>query len=331
MVVMGGQPLQAPGGEQVAVVTFEIIGNVAVILAYIGVVFHSTASQQHLRRSLRSPKLVYGSIVVLCSGFAIFNALRLFYLLIFQTTPPLYPFLDQVSQYPSVIGLSLIIVFMVRNKIVIERGLHTRRILAIGAHPDDIEIAAGAAIAKLLDQGHEVRALVLTQGEQGGDASIRPGEAQRGARFLEINKIQVLDFKDTRLSEQPTELVQAIETAIREFRPDIILTHSSHDIHQDHQAVHEATLRAGRNQPTILCYESPSSTQEFLPSFYIEVGDYVEVKLRAIQTHWDQRAKPYMQEDQVRGRLAFRGGQAKVRYAEGFEAVRVLSKDLGDL
>jgi LmbE family N-acetylglucosaminyl deacetylase len=315
----------------VAVMTFEIIGNVAVILAYIGVVFHSTASQQHLRRSLRSSRLVYGSIVGLCTGFAIFNALRLFYLLFLQTTPPLYPFLDQVSQYPSVIGLSLIIVFMVRNKIVVERGLRQRRVLVIGAHPDDIEIAAGATIAKLRDQGHEIYGLILTQGEQGGDPSVRPGEARKGACFLDINKLQMMNLRDTSLCEQSQEMVQAIESLICEIRPDIILTHSAHDIHQDHQAVHEATLRAGRNQPTILCYESPSSTTEFLPSFYVEVGDYVEVKLRAIQTHWDQRDKPYMQEEQIRGKLAFRGGQAKVRYAEGFEAVRVLSKDLGDL
>ena len=89
-------------------------------------------------------------------------------------------------------------------------------------------------------------------------------------------------------------MVQAIEAAINRLNPDIILTHSIHDQHQDHQAVHRATLRAARQHSSILCYESPSATREFDPSFFVEIDDYMEAKVQAVQTHVNQSGKPYM-------------------------------------
>ena len=122
----------------------------------------------------------------------------------------------------------------------------------------------------------------------------------------------------------------AIETAVREFKPNLVLTHSPHDVHQDHRTVHEATLRAARNSSTILCYESPSVTQEFAPTFFSNIGDYLDIKVEGIQAHWDQRSKPYVQEERVRGTAAFRGGQARLHYAEGFEVAHAASAAMGE-
>jgi LmbE family N-acetylglucosaminyl deacetylase len=92
--------------------------------------------------------------------------------------------------------------------------------------------------------------------------------------------------------------------------------------------VHEATLRAARNMSTILCYESPSVTQEFVPTFFIDIGAYIDVKVESIKEHWDQRNKPYVQPERVRGQAVFRGSQARAQYAEGFEAVRIKFQEL---
>jgi LmbE family N-acetylglucosaminyl deacetylase len=90
--------------------------------------------------------------------------------------------------------------------------------------------------------------------------------------------------------------------------------------------VFESTLRAARNsRTTILCYESPSVTQDFHPTYFVDVGKYVDVKIQAIREHRDQRKKTYMKPDLIRSKLSFRGGQAKVEYAEGFEVVRMIS------
>ncbi|MFI7481337.1 PIG-L deacetylase family protein [Kocuria sp. M1R5S2] len=206
-----------------------------------------------------------------------------------------------------------------------------RRVLAVGAHPDDLELACGATLAKLVDAGHEVRGLVMSCGEVGGSQNLRPEEARSGASFLGLGALRVHDFPDTRLETAGQDMVRAIEDAIREFEPDLIFTHSAHDQHQDHYAVHQATLRAARAHHSILCFESPSVTRDFDPSVFVDIDGYVDVKVAAVLSHRDQSGKPYMTPGRVRGMAAFRGAQAKNTNAEAFEPVRLLGSAVGDL
>jgi LmbE family N-acetylglucosaminyl deacetylase len=204
-------------------------------------------------------------------------------------------------------------------------SLLPRRILAIGAHPDDLELGCGGTMAKLIDSGHEVHALVVTNGERGGNGSARPREALNGGQFLGATTIEVLDFDDTRLADRGIELAQAIEDRIRRINPDIIFTHSNNDQHQDHLAVHQATLRAARQHSAILCYESPSATTEFRPSVFVDIEDYIDVKVAAVASHRDQLGKPFMSAERVSGLAVYRGSQAKIRHAEGYEPIRLLT------
>lgn len=208
---------------------------------------------------------------------------------------------------------------------------HPRRILAIGAHPDDLELACGGSLAKLHDSGHEIHALVMSAGERGGAGATRQQEAASGATFMGTTSVSVFAFPDTRLAEHERAMAELIESAVRRYNPDLIMTHSGNDQHQDHHAVYRATLRAARNHSTILSYESPSVTADFRPSVYIDIEDYVDAKVAAIGKHRDQAGKPYMTPMRVRGGAAFRGSQAKVAHAEAFEPVRVLGSSLGDL
>ncbi|QOR71011.1 PIG-L family deacetylase [Ruania alkalisoli] len=206
-----------------------------------------------------------------------------------------------------------------------------RRILAIGAHPDDLELACGGALAKFVDAGHDVHVLVMSRGSVGGDQGERIVEARRGASFLGAQSVVVHDFPDTMLQEVGQGLVAAIEAAITQVCPDVILTHSAHDQHQDHAAVHAATLRAARTQSTILCYESPSVTRDFNPSVFIDIADYLDIKVQAVRMHRDQSGKPYMSAQRLRGVATFRGAQAKRQFAEAYEPVRLLGSAVGDL
>lgn len=204
-----------------------------------------------------------------------------------------------------------------------QRHAPVRRVLAIGAHPDDLELACGATLARFADGGHEVHTLILSAGAVGGDKSIRPGEARAASAFLGATGCTVADFPDTRLAEHEQAMMSAIEARIAALNPDLILTHSLHDQHQDHVAVHRATMRAARQHPAILCYESPSATTEFLPQIFVDVDDYVGVKTAAVALHADQGDKPYMTAGVVEGVAAFRGRQSKLPHAEAFEAMRV--------
>lgn len=204
-----------------------------------------------------------------------------------------------------------------------------RRVLVIGAHPDDVEIACGGTLAKMHQAGYMIFELVLTQGERGGQTARRAEGTRRAAVALGVDRLAMLDFADTRLTEQALPVLDVIEINIREFKPDILLTHSAHDLHQDHVAVHEAALRAARDQGTILCYESPSATADFRPLLYVNVGGYVEIKIRSVHAHQDQCGKAYFDPKLIHAKLVFRGSQARVDFAEAFEVVRILSSDLG--
>lgn len=200
-----------------------------------------------------------------------------------------------------------------------------RRVLAIGAHPDDLELGCGATLARWVDAGFEVHGLVMSNGEQGGDATKRPEEAHSAAKYLGATSVTVLSFPDMHLGAASEEMIVAIEKLVQELGPDIILTHSHNDTHQDHQAVHLATLRAARFHPSLLCYESPSATMQFQPTYFVDISEYLDIKVEAIATHRDQEAKPYMSAERIRAIATYRGGQAKIRHAEGYEPVRLLS------
>lgn len=109
-----------------------------------------------------------------------------------------------------------------------------KTVLAVGAHPDDLELACSGTLAKLIDNGSTVHLLVLSDGRMGGDLALRPQEAREGALFMKAASLTQYGFPDTRMSEHSYELVQAIEEKILEVKPDLILTHSANDQHQDH-------------------------------------------------------------------------------------------------
>lgn len=210
-----------------------------------------------------------------------------------------------------------------------ERPVRENVVLAVGAHPDDIEFGCGAALLRYREEGCRTYGLVLSAGEQGGSGSTsseRIGEARRSARVIALTEIAILDFPDTRLHTRKEEIRKAIEEKMSELRPDIVFTHSSQDVHTDHKTAFEATREAARGACTILCYENPNTPPEFNPNYYIDIEGYLDDKIAALSLHRSQAGKDYTNPEVVRASASFRGNQARVKYAEAFESVRVLEK-----
>ena len=203
-----------------------------------------------------------------------------------------------------------------------QRPTAGKTILAVGAHPDDIELGCGGTLSKYKELGCKVYGLVVTAGEAGKPRSNgkadRKKEAREGALILGLDDLWVCDFRDTMLSTQTTEIKSVIESKIRETGADIIITQSPHDFHQDHQAVFEATKIAARGSKSLLCYEDVSTESHFNANCFIDISEYLEDKIRAVQAHKTQKNKPYMDPKSVEGRAAHRGLQTGVRYAEAF-------------
>src|ERR1044071_9504007 len=114
-------------------------------------------------------------------------------------------------------------------------------ILAIGAHPDDIELGCGGLLIKAARQGHNVSMYTLTRGAASGDPVQRTKELMQSAKFIGAKKLWIDNFEDTRLNSNTAELINHIEFFINKANPDLIITHSLGDVHHDHKAIAAST------------------------------------------------------------------------------------------
>ncbi len=198
-------------------------------------------------------------------------------------------------------------------------------ILAIGAHPDDVELGCGGLLIKAVRSGHNVYIYTVTKGGAGGDPKERVKEAQKSAQFIGAKALWVDDLPDSRLREG-IELISRIESRIDIVRPDLILTHHSKDVHHDHRTVASATLEAGRYDSNILSYEIPL-TRNFEPRVFYDVSDVIDDKLELVNLFESQREKVYLRGNAIRGLAEFRALQSRfhgtVSYVEAFDVAKL--------
>ncbi|MEM7414076.1 MAG: PIG-L family deacetylase [Gemmatimonadota bacterium] len=196
-----------------------------------------------------------------------------------------------------------------------------RRVLAIGAHPDDVEIGCAGALLNHAVKGDRVTILTLTGGEAGGRAELRAIEAREAADRIGA-ELRLLNLPDRELTAG-ADTISAIEHVIADFDPDIIYTHSLHDAHQDHRAVHRATIVAARGIPTLYCYQAPSATVDFRPNHFENIARQLPMKLELMQLYATQVGKrPYMSDAQITANAEYWGRFADYKLVEPFEVVR---------
>ena len=161
-------------------------------------------------------------------------------------------------------------------------------VLAIGAHPDDVEIGVGGLLAAHAQAGDDLTILTLSRGSRGGDADSRQSESLASAEILGA-RLFLKDLVDTEISGGGGT-VRLIEEVVREIQPTIVYTHSQNDRHQDHRAVSEATIVATRRVGTVACYQSPSSTIDYRPTRFVRIDQYLPQKLRLLECFQSQTA-----------------------------------------
>ncbi|WP_435743149.1 response regulator [Microbacterium sp. PMB16] len=209
-----------------------------------------------------------------------------------------------------------------------EEGRPKEVVLAIGAHPDDVEIGVGGLLAAHAHAGDAITILTLSRGARGGDADSRQGESLAAADMLGA-RLFVKDLVDTEISGGGAT-VRLIEEVVQEIQPTIVYTHSSHDRHQDHRAVSEATIVATRRVGTVACYQSPSATIDFRPTRFVRIDQYLEQKLRLLERFSSQTAsRDYLEPGFVTATARywsrFGGGKA----VEPLEVVRETAEFVG--
>jgi len=166
------------------------------------------------------------------------------------------------------------------------RRRQQKRVLAIGAHPDDVEIGCGGALAKHYDDFDVLHILTLSRGSAGGDTNVRVAEAHDAAALVGA-QLKLANLPDTGIGTD-AETISVIEAAVRELQATHVYTHSNEDTHQDHRAIHAASLVAARGVPNVYCYQSPSSTVDFKPHRFVDITHYIEHKIGLIGAYKSQ-------------------------------------------
>lgn len=195
------------------------------------------------------------------------------------------------------------------------------KVLAVGAHPDDIEIGCGGAIAGHHRAGDEIIFVILTQGQKRARPAVRRAEARAAAELLGAELI-FGNYVDGELNDR--QVNDFLEPLVQSFRPDVLYVHAGSDSHADHRAVSAGTLAAGRYVPTILQYESPSAIG-FRPAIYVDITATLPHKIHALRCHQSQLENgSRVDVDIVEAKARSNGFDARVTYAEGFTSPRAL-------
>jgi LmbE family N-acetylglucosaminyl deacetylase len=199
-------------------------------------------------------------------------------------------------------------------------------VLALGAHPDDIEFGCGGMLAKYAEKGHAVYLFVASDGALGGDPEVRRREQDHAKVVLGAKHVFWGGYRDTEVPLN-RELIVRIESVIRDVSPRMIFVNHTDDTHQDHRNLAQCTVSATRYVPNFLFYEGPS-TLNFNPNCYTDVEKVLDRKLAALEAHASQVAKTNIEDlnilELARSCANFRGIQARVKYAEAFQSVRLL-------
>ena len=220
------------------------------------------------------------------------------------------------------------------------------RVLAVGAHPDDLEILCAGTLARFVREGHSVVMAHACRGDKGHGqiayaalSGIRDREAQEAAAVVGADPL-ALAFLDCELYADNVS-VRPFVDLIRRTRPDLIITHHPDDYHSDHRAVSrlvvDASFSAGlayyvtdlpavEVTPSIYFMDTLAGI-DFAPQEYVDITGTIDVKLAAMRSHesqvaWLREHHATDIEDFIRTVAHFRGLQCGVQYAEGFQRLR---------
>jgi len=201
-------------------------------------------------------------------------------------------------------------------------------ILAIGAHPDDIEYGCGGTLVKYAMKNHNIFLLIMTDGSESGDVETRRKEQEEAAKFLTAKKVIWGGYKDTKLILRK-EMISLVEDTISEIKPDEIYVNYYDDTHQDHRILTECVISASRYSKKVLFYEDFTS-RNYQPDIFVDIAEVLDEKIELLKKHSSQvnKTNPTNWDlvESVKALANFRGFQGKVKYAEGFKAYRYLKR-----
>jgi LmbE family N-acetylglucosaminyl deacetylase len=201
-----------------------------------------------------------------------------------------------------------------------------RTVLAIGAHPDDLELAIGGILARLSRESVRVVMAVVSVP---ADYDVRQREAQAAADILGCELRILLHGEARRIDDiKNYQLVGMLDALVRELQPAAVLTHSANEFHRDHVTVHNACLSTQRLKPFDFFHFNPTMCRpvpvQFHPRAYVDVTSTIDLKMEAIAAHTSQFGARGLEAEMYRDLARLTGRMVGVKYAEGIDVGRML-------
>lgn len=218
------------------------------------------------------------------------------------------------------------------------------RVLAVGCHPDDLEIACGGTLSKYASDGHDVFMCHVANGDLGHKeimpeelARLRDIECKNAGKVLGAQEVFNLNVHDSYVTRYDDKVIDDLTEVIRFTKPHVIITHNDKDYMKDHQEVsalafdasfmaglvHRATKSPAFEPIVPIYYMDTLAGVDFLPTHYVDISEHIEAKLAALACH-ESQIKWMLEHDKidfldmVRTCSRYRGYQSGVAYAEGF-------------
>ncbi|HRY32915.1 MAG TPA: PIG-L family deacetylase [Bacteroidales bacterium] len=204
----------------------------------------------------------------------------------------------------------------------------SKNILVLAPHTDDGEFGCGASMAKWIEQGYRLIYVAFSACRTVVPESLPPDtlvrEVRQATSIMGIEDLLLFDYEVRVFSSKRQEILDDMVKLAREYKPSLVLTPASTDIHQDHGVIHAESQRAFKYN-RLLGYELPWNTTVMTTSCFSAVEEkHILKKTEAILSYRSQAFRHYYSAEFIRSLAYTRGTQAGTQFAEAFEVIRWL-------
>ncbi len=202
-----------------------------------------------------------------------------------------------------------------------------KRVLFLGAHPDDIELGCGALLHHIVEKT-DVLCVTLSDNQTNPELQSVKEEHHKAMAVLGVQKDAIVfgPFTTRVFPDARQEILEYFLQLRRDFKPDLIFTHSKQDVHQDHNTMTDEALRAFRGI-TVLGFDVVRSSYGFFPHFLVEVTEEdVNKKIEALSQYETYRDRYYFNSELTRSIMVRHGALAECPFAEGFDILRIVGR-----
>jgi len=202
-----------------------------------------------------------------------------------------------------------------------------KRVLFLGAHPDDTELGCGALLHHIVKQT-DVLCVTLSDNRKNPDLQNVKGEHYDAMAVLGVHKENIIlgPFTTRVFPDSRQEILEYFLKLRKDFKPDLIFTHAKQDVHQDHNTMTDEALRAFRGI-TVLGFDVVRSSYGFFPNFLVDVTEEdVNKKIEALLKYETYRDRYYFNSELTRAIMVRHGALAECSFAEGFDILRIVGE-----